>query len=98
MSKVWFITGSASGLGAGVAKAAMTAGHAVIATDLDLERLQQVYAGKAEQVLTAQLDIRDEAQAEAAVKAALIRFGRIDVLVNNAGYGQFGSFEEIGLN
>jgi NAD(P)-dependent dehydrogenase (short-subunit alcohol dehydrogenase family) len=95
MSKVWFITGSASGLGAGVAKAAMTAGHAVIATDLDLERLQQVYAGKAEQVLTAQLDIRDEAQAEAAVKAALIRFGRIDVLVNNAGYGQFGSFEEI---
>ncbi|MFM0279385.1 SDR family NAD(P)-dependent oxidoreductase [Paraburkholderia sediminicola] len=95
MSKVWFITGSAGGIGAGIARAALTAGDLVAATDLDPERLQQVYAASAAHVLTAQLDIRDAAQAEAAVDAALARFGRIDVLVNNAGYGQFGPFEEI---
>ncbi|MFM0248282.1 SDR family NAD(P)-dependent oxidoreductase [Paraburkholderia sediminicola] len=95
MSKVWFITGSAGGIGAGIARAALTAGDLVVATDLDPERLQQVYAASAAHVLTAQLDIRDAAQAEAAVDAALARFGRIDVLVNNAGYGQFGPFEEI---
>ncbi len=95
MSKVWFITGSAGGIGAGIARAALTAGDFVVATDLDPERLQQVYAASAAHVLTTQLDIRDAAQAEAAVKAALARFGRIDVLVNNAGYGQFGPFEEI---
>ena len=95
MSKVWFITGSAGGIGAGIVRAALTAGDLVVATDLDPERLQQVYAASAAHVLTAQLDIRDAAQAEAAVDAALARFGRIDVLVNNAGYGQFGPFEEI---
>ncbi|MGF6780401.1 SDR family NAD(P)-dependent oxidoreductase [Paraburkholderia sp. GAS334] len=95
MSKVWFITGSAGGIGAGIARAALTAGDVVVATDLDLDRLQQVYAANAANVLTAQLDIRDAAQAEAVVEATLARFGRIDVLVNNAGYGQFGPFEEI---
>ncbi|MGF6600751.1 NAD(P)-dependent dehydrogenase (short-subunit alcohol dehydrogenase family) [Paraburkholderia sp. GAS448] len=95
MSKVWFITGSAGGIGAGSARAALTAGDVVVATDLDLERMQQVYAANTAHVLTAQLDIRDAAQAKAAVEAALTRFGRIDVLVNNAGYGQFGPFEEI---
>lgn len=95
MSKVWFITGSAGGIGAGIARAALTAGDVVVATDLDLERLQRVYSANTAHVLTAQLDIRDAAQAEAAVQAAVARFGRIDVLVNNAGYGQFGPFEEI---
>jgi NAD(P)-dependent dehydrogenase (short-subunit alcohol dehydrogenase family) len=95
MSKVWFITGSAGGIGAGIARAALAAGDLVAATDLDLERLQQVYAANAAQVLTARLDIRDALQAQAAVDATLARFGRIDLLVNNAGYGQFGPFEEI---
>jgi NAD(P)-dependent dehydrogenase (short-subunit alcohol dehydrogenase family) len=95
MSKVWFITGSAGGIGAGIARAALAAGDLVAATDLDLERLQQVYAANAAQVLTARLDIRDALQAQAAVDATLARFGRIDLLVNNAGYGHFGPFEEI---
>ncbi|NPT56495.1 oxidoreductase [Paraburkholderia elongata] len=95
MSKVWFITGSAGGIGAGIARAALAAGDLVVATDLDSERLQHVYAASAAHVLTMQLDIRDATQAEAVVEAALARFGRIDVLVNNAGYGQFGPFEEI---
>jgi NAD(P)-dependent dehydrogenase (short-subunit alcohol dehydrogenase family) len=94
MKTVWFITGSASGIGAGIALAALAAGHDVVASDLDAERLAAVYTAYPAQVLTAQLDIRDEAQAQQVVAAALARFGRIDVLVNNAGYGLFGAFEE----
>lgn len=95
MSKVWFITGSAGGLGAGIAKAALAAGYQVVASDLDEQRLKDVYGSYGSQVMTARMDIRDEQEAEAAVAASLTRFGRIDVLVNNAGYGQFGPFETI---
>jgi NAD(P)-dependent dehydrogenase (short-subunit alcohol dehydrogenase family) len=95
MTKVWLITGSAGGLGAGIAKAALAAGHQVVATDIDLEQLQKTYVGFDAQVLAAKLDIRDTSQAQTVVDAAITRFGRIDVLVNNAGYGQFGPFEEI---
>jgi NAD(P)-dependent dehydrogenase (short-subunit alcohol dehydrogenase family) len=94
MSKVWFVTGSASGIGAAIAQAALAAGDNVVASDLDGERLQTLHAGYASQVLTARLDIRDAVQAQEVVAAALARFGRIDVLVNNAGYGLFGAFEE----
>jgi NAD(P)-dependent dehydrogenase (short-subunit alcohol dehydrogenase family) len=94
MSKVWFVTGSASGIGAAIAQAALAAGDNVVASDLDGERLQKLYAGYASQVLTARLDIRDAVRAQDVVAAALARFGRIDVLVNNAGYGLFGAFEE----
>lgn len=93
MSRVWMITGSAGGLGAGIARAALVNGDQVVATDLDLARLDQTYSS--DQVMTAALDIRDEQQAETVVAAAIARFGRIDVLVNNAGYGQFGPFEEV---
>lgn len=95
MSRVWLITGSAGGIGAGIAKAALLAGDQVVATDLHLGRLNDVYNVYGEQVLAAELDIRIQADAYAAVKACLEHFGRIDVLVNNAGYGQFGPFEEI---
>lgn len=93
--RVWLVTGSASGLGAAIAKAALNNGDSVIATDLDLVRLEQTFSGYEGQVLVAVLDIRDVAQAESVVEAALKRFDRIDVLVNNAGYGQFGPFEEV---
>jgi NAD(P)-dependent dehydrogenase (short-subunit alcohol dehydrogenase family) len=95
MSRVWLVTGSASGIGAGIALAALAAGDRVVATDLDLGRLNVAYAEFGSQVLTAQLDIRDQTQAHAAVSACLEHFGRLDVLVNNAGYGQFGPFEEV---
>ncbi|MEQ5837872.1 SDR family NAD(P)-dependent oxidoreductase [Paraburkholderia acidicola] len=95
MNQIWLVTGSAGGIGAAIVHAALSAGDLVVATDLDLERLQAVYVANAAQVMTAKLDIRDAAQAEAVVEAAITRFGRIDVLVNNAGFGQFGPFEEI---
>ena len=94
MSKTWFITGSASGIGAAVAKAALAAGDNVVATDRDTERLERAFTEQGEKLLRATLDITDEPQAVAAVRAAVAHFGRIDVLVNNAGYGQFGPFEE----
>ncbi|MGF6108851.1 SDR family NAD(P)-dependent oxidoreductase [Pseudomonas frederiksbergensis] len=90
--RVWLITGAANGLGAGIAKAALAHGDAVVATDLDLPSLEAMYGDRA---LNAVLDIREFTQAEAVVAAAIERFGRIDVLVNNAGYGQFGPFEEV---
>ncbi|SCX72587.1 SDR family NAD(P)-dependent oxidoreductase [Variovorax sp. EL159] len=95
MSKVWLVTGAASGLGAGIARAALDAGDLMVATDMDSARLSTAYADSGDRVLTAKLDIRDALQAGSVVSAAVKRFGRIDVLVNNAGYGQFGPFEEI---
>ncbi|CAO3433217.1 oxidoreductase [Azospirillum endophyticum] len=95
MSKVWFITGSARGIGAEVARAALAAGDRVVATGRNLAQLREIYAGHGESVLPVVLDVADETQAVAAIQAAIDRFGRIDVLVNNAGFGLLGRFEEI---
>jgi len=95
MSKVWLVTGAASGLGAGIARAALESGARLVATDVDMDRLRQTFSRHEGHLLTCELDIRDAKQAELAAEAALERFGRIDVLVNNAGYGQFGPFEEV---
>ncbi|WP_448651400.1 SDR family NAD(P)-dependent oxidoreductase [Pseudomonas fluorescens] len=95
MNNIWLITGCASGLGKGIAQAVLAAGNRVVATDLDLARLDDVFGAYGDQVLSLPLDIRDQAQAHTAVSACIARFGRLDVLVNNAGYGQFGPFEEV---
>lgn len=93
MSKVWFITGSSRGLGLDVAKAALVAGHKVVATARNANAVIKAF-GEHENLLAFNLDVTKPADAEAAVKAALARFGTVDVLVNNAGYGHFGPFEE----
>jgi NAD(P)-dependent dehydrogenase (short-subunit alcohol dehydrogenase family) len=92
--KVWFITGAGRGMGVDITKAALAAGHAVVATGRNPEKVAQA-VGEAEHLLVVGLDITNPAEAEAAAQAAVERFGRIDVLVNNAGNFIAGFFEEI---
>ncbi len=94
MSKVWFVTGAGRGMGTDIAKAALAAGYKVVATGRNRDKVTQA-VGESEDLLVANLDITKPADAEAAVKAAVDRFGRIDVLVNNAGNFYAGFFEEI---
>jgi NAD(P)-dependent dehydrogenase (short-subunit alcohol dehydrogenase family) len=92
--KVWFITGAGRGMGVDIAKAALAAGYSVVATGRDPERVSAAI-GDSDNLLTVKLDVTDTADAQAAVEAAVDRFGRIDVLVNNAGNFNAGFFEEI---
>jgi NAD(P)-dependent dehydrogenase (short-subunit alcohol dehydrogenase family) len=95
MSKVWFITGAGSGIGAGTARAALRASDRVIATGRNLDKVRNAYRDvTSDKLAFVQLDVADEARAKAAVEEAVKRFGRIDVLVNNAGYSLLGNFEE----
>src|SRR5437773_5578004 len=88
--KVWFITGASSGLGLELAHAALKRGDFVVATS----RAVTSVLGDHDNLLSVRLDVTDEAQAFAAAKSAVERFGRIDVLVNNACYGRLGWAEE----
>src|SRR6476660_5438188 len=92
--KVWLITGAARGMGVDFAKAALAAGHAVVATGRRPEAVAKALGGSNE-LLVAKLDVTRLADAMAAAKAAVARFGRIDVLVNNAANFQAGYFEEL---
>jgi NAD(P)-dependent dehydrogenase (short-subunit alcohol dehydrogenase family) len=92
--KVWFITGAGRGMGVDIATAALAAGHAVVATARNTDTVTAAL-GQDEDLLAVKLDVTDPASAEAAVTAAVDRFGRIDVLVNNAGNFYAGFFEEI---
>jgi NAD(P)-dependent dehydrogenase (short-subunit alcohol dehydrogenase family) len=92
--KIWFITGAGRGMGVDIAKAALAAGHAVVATGRDTGRLTKAL-GKSNELLPVKLDVTSRADAEAAVSAAVDRFGRIDVLVNNAASFFAGYFEEL---
>ncbi len=91
---VWLITGAGRGLGVDIAKAALAAGHAVVATARNPATVTAAL-GRDENLLAVTLDVTDPADAEAAVKAAVDRFGRIDVLVHNAGNFYAGFFEEL---
>jgi NAD(P)-dependent dehydrogenase (short-subunit alcohol dehydrogenase family) len=92
--KVWLITGAGRGMGVDIAKAALAAGDAVVATARKAESVTAAL-GKHDDLLAVKLDVTDPATAESAVKATVERFGRIDVLVNNAGNFYAGFFEEI---
>ena len=95
MSKVWFITGAGSGIGAGTARAALRAGDRVVATGRDLGKLRDAYGDVAGANLALiKLDVTDEPQVAVAVEEAVAQFGQLDVVVNNAGYSLLGNFEE----
>ncbi|MDO3431550.1 oxidoreductase [Rhizobium sp. CBN3] len=97
MSKVWLITGSSRGLGRALAEAVLAAGDNLLATARDPARLADLSGQYGNQVLTLALDVTDEEAAAAAVEAGVKRFGRIDVLVNNAGYGNVSPIEDTSL-
>jgi NAD(P)-dependent dehydrogenase (short-subunit alcohol dehydrogenase family) len=91
---VWLITGAGRGMGADFAKAALAAGHAVVATGRNSDAVSRAL-GKSNDLLSVTLDVTNLADAEAAARAAVDRFGRIDVLVNNAASFYAGYFEEL---
>jgi NAD(P)-dependent dehydrogenase (short-subunit alcohol dehydrogenase family) len=90
----WFVTGAGRGMGVDIARAALAAGHAVVATGRNTEAVAAAI-GEADDPLVVELDITSPASTETAVRAAVDRFGRIDVLVNNAGNFYAGFFEEL---
>ena len=93
-SPVWFITGCSRGIGHQLATLVLARGWRVVATARNKASLAELEAGAPDRVLALALDITDNAQIATAVKAAEARFGAIDVLVNNAGYGYQASVEE----
>ena len=92
--KVWLITGAGRGMGVDFAKAALADGHAVVATGRDTDRVSKAL-GPSDDLLAVKLDVTSRGDAEAAVRAAVDRFGRVDVLVNNAASFYAGYFEEL---
>src|SRR3981189_3115264 len=93
-NKVWLVTGAGRGMGVDIAKAALAAGHKVIATGGNTDKVAKAL-GKSAYLLIVKIDITKPADAESAVKTAIDRFGRIDVLINNAADFYAGFFEEL---
>lgn len=94
-SKVWLVTGSASGLGRNIAEAVLALGDRLVATARDPRRLDDLAKKYGDQIRTAPLDVADEKAAQASVQMAVDAFGRLDVVVNNAGYGDIAPFEQL---
>jgi len=93
--RTWLITGSGNGLGRNIAEAALAAGDTVVAGARRTEELEPLVAQYGNRVKPVTLEVREETAAKAAVQLAVDTFGRLDVLVNNAGYGQFAPFEQM---
>src|SRR6266851_2290149 len=93
--RAWLVTGSAGGLGRNIAEAVLASGDRLVATARDPRRLNDLVAKYGDQIRTAPLDVSDENAARAAVKVAVDAFGRLDVVVNNAGYGDIAPFEQL---
>ena len=94
MSKVWFVTGAGRGMGLDIAKAALATGHKVVATGRNTDKVARA-VGQSADLLVVKLDVTKPADAVAAAKATIDRFGRVDVLVNNAASFYAGYFEEL---
>ena len=97
-NKVWMITGCSSGFGKAIAAAAIDAGYAVAATARNVNDLAEFQALKNKLVLVIELDVVNQDSVSAAVEKTIAKFGRIDVLVNNAGYGYYEIFEELDVD
>jgi NAD(P)-dependent dehydrogenase (short-subunit alcohol dehydrogenase family) len=95
MAKIWLVTGSGNGLGRDITEAALAAGDSVVAGARRTEELRALVERYGERITPVTLDVREESAAKAAVEAAVHRYGRLDVLVNNAGYGFFAPFEQM---
>ncbi len=93
-NKTWFITGASSGFGRAFAEHAISRGYNVVASARNVDRLQDLVALAPSRVLTVRLDVNRTQDIQPAIDAAVTRFGRIDVLINNAGYGVVGAVEE----
>jgi NAD(P)-dependent dehydrogenase (short-subunit alcohol dehydrogenase family) len=91
---VWFITGCSTGFGRELATAVLAKGYCCVVTARNPKQVEDIAAGYKETALVLELDVTDRSEVESSVKSAESRFGRIDVLVNNAGIGYFGSIEE----
>jgi short-subunit dehydrogenase len=98
MSQTWFITGCSTGLGRALAEHASSLGHNVVVTAREPEQIRDIGADAPDRTLTLKLDVTRQDDIDDAVREAEARFGRIDVLVNNAGVGYFGAFEESDLD
>lgn len=97
MSKVWFVTGANSGIGAGIVKAALASGARVVATGRNMEKLRDTYPEENDALALVALDVTDKDQALAAVATAVDKFGTIDVVVSNAGFCVLGNFEDLSV-
>lgn len=92
--RVWFVTGASRGLGAAIVRTLLDAGERVVATARKRDGLTAAFGADSEALLSLSLDVTDQTAVQTAVASALEYFGRIDVLVNNAGYGHLSVFEE----
>jgi NAD(P)-dependent dehydrogenase (short-subunit alcohol dehydrogenase family) len=94
MSQVWLVTGSSRGLGRAIVEAGLLAGNKVLATARDIGSLRELWERYGEQVKLFALDVTDESSAAAAVRAVIDAFSSLDVVINNAGYGNLSSVED----